>query len=271
VILLTDGLPSTDKNGALVAVPSTAIAQTAAAAAALKAAGIETYVIGFALPFGTDPTTLDAIAAAGGTGTAYSADNTASLEAAFKSIFDDVFRKTSAFGAVSQNSTAINDGSRVYQGRFDSTDWSGELEALKPKQDGTMVSQWSTNDTGRFAAHGARKVFTYKPGAGGVAFKVLTDLDATQQGLLATGSCGGALGTGAACAQARIDWMAATARTRSRRGRCASARACSATSSARRRTTCPTHARCTSGPTTACCTRSTPTPATSCSPTCPTG
>ena len=207
VILLTDGLPSTDKNGALVAVPSTAIAQTAAAAAALKAAGIETYVIGFALPFGTDPTTLDAIAAAGGTGTAYSADNTASLEAAFKSIFDDVFRKTSAFGAVSQNSTAINDGSRVYQGRFDSTDWSGELEALKPKQDGTMVSQWSTNDAGRFAAPSARKVFTYKPGSGGVAFKVLTDLDATQQGLLATGSCGGALGTGAACAQARIDWM----------------------------------------------------------------
>jgi type IV pilus assembly protein PilY1 len=207
VILLTDGLPSTDKNGALVAVPSTAIAQTAAAAAALKAAGIETYVIGFALPFGTDPTTLDAIAAAGGTGTAYSADNTASLEAAFKSIFDDVFRKTSAFGAVSQNSTAINDGSRVYQGRFDSTDWSGELEALKPKQDGTMVSQWSTNDAGRFAAPSTRKVFTYKPGSGGVAFKLLSDLDATQQGLLATGSCGGALGTGSACAQARIDWM----------------------------------------------------------------
>ena len=207
VILLTDGLPSTDKDGNLVAVPATGIAQTAAAAAALKAAGIETYVIGFALPFGTDPTTLDAIAAAGGTKTAYSADNTASLEAAFKSIFDDVFRKTSAFGAVAQNSTTINDGSRVYQGRFDSTDWSGEIEAFKPKADGSLVSKWSTNDAGRFAAHGVRKVFTYKPGTGGVDFKVLTDLDTTHQAALSSGSCGGTLGSGATCAQARIDWI----------------------------------------------------------------
>ena len=207
VILLTDGLPSTDKNGGLVAVPATAIAQAAAAAATLKAAGVETYVIGFALPFGTDPASLDAIAAAGGTTTAYNANDPASLAAAFKTIFDDIFRKTSAFGAVSQNSTAINDGSRVYQGRFDSTDWSGELEAMRPKDDGTMESKWSTNDAGRFAAPAARKVFTYKPGTGGVAFKLSGDLAAAQQTDLGNITCGGSLGTGAACAQARIDWL----------------------------------------------------------------
>lgn len=207
VILLTDGLPSTDKNGGLLADPAVAIAQAAAAAATLKAAGVETYVIGFALPFGTDPATLDAIASAGGTNTAYNANDSASLAAAFKTIFDDIFRKTSAFGAVSQNSTAINDGSRVYQGRFDSTDWSGELEAMRPKDDGSMESKWSTNDAGRFAAPADRKVYTYKTGSGGIEFKLLGSLDAAQQADLHTVPCGGSLATAAACGQARIDWL----------------------------------------------------------------
>ena len=207
VILLTDGLPSTDKSGGLVANPATALAQAAAAAAALKAAGVETYVIGFALPFGTDPASLDVVAAAGGTANAYNASDTASLQEAFKKIFDDIFRKTSAFGAVSQNSTAINDGSRVFQGRFDSTDWSGEIEALKPLGDGTLVSKWSTNDAGRFAVPALRKVFTLKPGTGGVEFKLLADLSVTQQDDLRASACGGALADPDTCAQARIDWM----------------------------------------------------------------
>jgi type IV pilus assembly protein PilY1 len=131
VILLTDGLPSTDKNGATLTNPAVALAG-AAAAAALKAAGVETYVIGFALPYGVDPATLNQVAAAGGTVTAYNAGDTTSLQQAFDTIFDDIFKKTSAFGSVSQNSTSINTGSVVFQGRFDSTDWSGEMVALKP-------------------------------------------------------------------------------------------------------------------------------------------
>ncbi len=207
VILLTDGLPSNDKTGAIVSDPTVALAAAAAAAAQLKAAGVETYVIGFALPYGTDPASLDVVAAAGGTTNAYNASDPASLAAAFKTIFDDIFRKTAAFGSVSQNSTAINDGSRVYQGRFDSTDWSGELESLKPKDDGTFESQWSTNDTGRIAAPASRKVFTLVPGAGGVAFKLLANLSAAQQDNLGSVACGGSLAVAADCAQARIDWL----------------------------------------------------------------
>ncbi len=207
VILLTDGLPSTDKSGALVANPATALAAAAAAAATLKAAGVETYVIGFALPFGTDPASLNAVAVAGGTDVAYNAGDSASLEAAFKTIFDDIFRKTSAFGSISQNSTAINDGSRVYQGRFDSTDWSGELEALQPKDDGSLISKWNTSDPGHIADAASRKVFTLRPGTGGVAFKDLGDLSTAQQNALRTGSCGGAIADGNSCGQARIDWL----------------------------------------------------------------
>ena len=107
VILLTDGLPSTNKDGTTLTNPTVALDGAKSAAAALKAAGVETYVIGFALPYGVDPATLNQVAAAGGTVTAYNAGDTTSLQQAFDTIFDDIFKKTSAFGSVSQNSTSI--------------------------------------------------------------------------------------------------------------------------------------------------------------------
>jgi type IV pilus assembly protein PilY1 len=205
VILLTDGLPSTSRNGTALSNPATAIDEAAAAAAALKADGVLTYVIGFALPYGTDPATLDRLAVAGGTAVHYDASDTSSLEAAFRTIFDDIFRRSSSFGSLSQNSAAINSGSRIYQARFDSTDWSGELVSLQPDAAGALSQVWSTADAGRIAAWGSRKVFTLKPGTGGVAFKTLADLSAAQQTALKTTNCSATL-TGDACAQARIDW-----------------------------------------------------------------
>jgi type IV pilus assembly protein PilY1 len=207
VILLTDGLPSTDRNGALITNPAAGSAAAVAAATALRTAGVTTYVIGFALPFGTDPATLNALAAAGDSGTAYMATDAASLQSAFDDIFDDVFRRTSAFGAVSQNTTSITTGSTVFQGRFDSTDWSGELTAYRPSTSGTLSAVWSTSDAGRIPAASSRKVFTMVPGVGGKAFQTLSDLSMAQQTALATPACGGALATAEACGQARIDWV----------------------------------------------------------------
>ena len=206
VVVLTDGLPSTNKNGVALANPAQAISETAAAAGVLLADKIETYIIGFALPYGTDPATLNTIAVAGGTDQAYNAGDQASLEAAFSAIFDDIFRKASSFGSVSQNSTAINTGSRIYQGRFNSTDWSGEIVAFKPETDGTLTTLWNTSDAGHIASSATRKVFTLVPGTGGVAFKTLTDLSATQQSALTTVNCSATL-TGNLCGQARIDWI----------------------------------------------------------------
>jgi type IV pilus assembly protein PilY1 len=205
VVLLTDGLPSTDKNGTTVSDPATALTAAAAAAATLKTAGIETYVIGFALPYGTDPRSLDQIAIAGGTDKAYDASSTTSLQEAFNQIFDDIFRKSSAFGSISQNSTAVTTTSRIFQGRFDSTDWSGEMVALNASAS-PMTTVWSTHDTGRIPAAASRKVFTYKPGTGGVAFKTLGDLTTTQQSNLTSVACSTTL-TGNSCGQARIDWL----------------------------------------------------------------
>jgi type IV pilus assembly protein PilY1 len=206
VVLLTDGLPSTRKDGTTLADPVVALKEATAAAAALKADGIETYIIGFALPYGVDPTTLNQIAVAGGTVKAYNASDSASLQAAFDAIFTDIFKKSSAFGSVSQNSTSINTGSMVFQGRFDSTDWTGEVVALRPEANGTLTSLWSSSDAGRIPAPANRKVFTLVPGVGGAEFKLLADLGAAQQTALTTVNCSAAL-TGAACGQARIDWI----------------------------------------------------------------
>lgn len=139
VVLLTDGLPSTDKNGALVATPATAIAAAAAAAAQLKSSKVETYVVGFALPTGVDPTTLDTIAAAGGTGTAYSASDSASLTSALNAIFSDILAKTGSAASVATNSTAILSDSAIYQAKFDSGDWSGRLLAYNLGSDGNKI------------------------------------------------------------------------------------------------------------------------------------
>ena len=207
VILLTDGLPSTDKNGALVANPASALTAAANAAQLLANNKVLTYVIGFALPYGTDPNSLNQIAVAGGTSGAYNAGDPASLQAAFDAIFDDIFRREGGYTAVAQSSTSLTDGARVFQATFNSSSWSGELKSVQPKADGTQTVKWSSNDAGRIAAWGQRKVFTLKPGVGGAAFKDLATLTTAQQTALGVGSCGGTLTTTAACAQARIDWL----------------------------------------------------------------
>ncbi len=205
-ILLTDGLPSTSRTGTALSDPVLALSAATDAAAALQAEGVLTYIIGFALPFGVDPDSLNDLAAAGGTGTAYNAGDSSTLTAAFEAILSDIMRRSSSFGSVSQNSTSINNGSLVFQGRFDSTDWSGEVVAMHPTVTGAMTPVWNSSDTGRIPAPADRKVFTMVPGVGGRALNVLSDLSSAQQSALATTNCSATL-TGTACAQARIDYL----------------------------------------------------------------
>lgn len=181
VVLVTDGLPSTDKNGVAVTVPATALAKAAEAAAALKADKVETYVVGFALPFGTDPATLNTIASAGGTHTAYSASDATSLTAALDSIFVDILTKVSSASSVATNSTQLDTDTKIYQARFDSADWTGQLLAYPIKSDGTLDAvAWDAGSAAKMPAHTARNITFFKPGAGGAAF-AWANLSAAQQ------------------------------------------------------------------------------------------
>jgi len=210
VALLTDGLPSTDKDGNPVSDPAAAITATAAAAASLLASNVETYVVGFALPFGTDPATLNIIADAGGTGSAFLADDPLSLHSAFDAIFTDILAKTGAAASAATNSTSLSTGSVVFQARFNSGDWSGQLLSRDISLTGTLSAtpNWDAGeviktqdfDTGR-------TILTFSRDSNdGIAFRwsSISGLsDTTQEDLLNQDAGGTADGQG----DDRVDFL----------------------------------------------------------------
>lgn len=193
VVFLTDGLPSTSAAGVALTVPATAIANAATAAGNLYTAArpVKSYVVGFALPYGTAPGILDTIAAAGGTGTAFNAANTATLNSAFTTIFSSILAQSGSAAAVALTSGSVVAGGKIYQGHFNSFDWSGNLAAYSTNAAGTIngvawdagtVLNTQNFDTGR-------KIITFKPStSAGVPFRWpaspaspgATELDASQ-------------------------------------------------------------------------------------------
>lgn len=172
VVLVTDGLPSTDKDGNLTSDSTSALSAAAAAAATLKTAGVETYVVGFALPYGTNPNQLNTIATSGGTGTAYSASNQATLNSALTAIFADILAKSGSAAAVATNSTSLNSSSAIYQAKFDPTDWSGQLLAYVVGTSGALPSSPTWDAATVLPAYSSRSIITYKPSTRtGIAFR----------------------------------------------------------------------------------------------------
>jgi type IV pilus assembly protein PilY1 len=203
-VLLTDGLPSTASNGTAVTNPTTALTAAAAAATALRTstAGVETYVIGFALPYGVNPATLDTIAAAGGgSTTAYSASNLTSLNATFNTIFADILTKTGSAASVATNSTNLKTESRVFQAKFSSADWSGQL--LQYKLNDLINSEWDTGSKINSQTPNSRVIIT-KGATGGIPFRwSTTNLTSSQQTYLNQNASGVADGLGSR----RVDYL----------------------------------------------------------------
>jgi type IV pilus assembly protein PilY1 len=209
VILITDGLPSTDKNGNIVANPTAAISAAAAAATDLKASGVETYVVGFALPYGTDPATLNTIATAGGTGAAYSASDLASLTSVLDTIFHDILSKSNSFSSVASNSTRLDSGTQVYQAKFDATDWSGQLVAYKVNTStGALTPVWEVSTL--LPAHASRNIYTYNPSAAagfrGISF-LWDDLTTTPSGTSQQDYLNKLSGVNDGKGKLRVDWL----------------------------------------------------------------
>lgn len=202
IALMTDGLPSTDRNGNVISNPVTAIADAAGAANALMSTSIgvtggnvETYVIGFAL----NSPELDTIASAGGTSSAYMANDQASLEAAFNTIFSDILAKTGASSSAATNSTSLTSNSHIYQARFNSGDWSGQLLSTVIDTSGVLGAiVWDAAD--HLPAPAARKIITYsRDTKDGIPFQwadISALSDTTQQNILNSNALGVADGLG---------------------------------------------------------------------------
>jgi len=168
VVLISDGLPTQDLNGAswpplgsaaaqgygltatfnadgsLGTTNDQALTDTIANLAKLKTAGINTYIIG--LGAGVDPTvnpqaaaTLQAMAIAGGTGSYYPASSPSALVSDLNNILISVQSGSLSTTAAAVNSTTLQNGSVEYQSNFTSSDtpyqdWTGNLieKALNP-------------------------------------------------------------------------------------------------------------------------------------------
>ncbi len=187
VILVTDGLPSVDSAGNNVS-GAGALTDAANAAAALMTSGVKTYVVGFAMPFGTDPTALDQLALAGGTNSALLASDPASLSTALLSIFDTIKKETSTAAALAANSTRLDstgsgDTTYIYQAKFNSADWSGSLTAFPLATNGVVLAEaWSTDDVGVIPSNLTRNIYTWN-GTTGLEFTSgnFSLLDSAQQ------------------------------------------------------------------------------------------
>ncbi|MEE9302773.1 MAG: PilC/PilY family type IV pilus protein, partial [Thiotrichaceae bacterium] len=215
IALMTDGLPSVSANGTILTNPVTAIDAAEAAALALKSTSIgitggdvETYVIGFSLPLGIDPTALDQIAVAGGTTNFYQANDQATLESAFDTIFSDILAKTGASSSAATNSTSLSSNSHIYQARFNSGDWTGQLLSTNISTLGVLGTiDWDAGALLNSPTASARKIITFsRDTKDGIPFQWanLNGLsDTTQRDILNRDG----LGVADAKGQERVDYL----------------------------------------------------------------
>lgn len=202
VLLATDGNPTGKIDGSMYSLAEMANSYNAATAtwtfgtaqtdvftsvSALRATpyggrnyDVQTYVVGLgdSVANASSVATLNRMAALGGTNQALLASNAAGLSDAFRAISVDIIARTSAASSVSLNSGSWNTGAKVYQGRFSSSDWSGQLLSFPLGSSGTpsATADWDAGQKVN-AQHWStgRQVLTYKPsaalGARGVAFR----------------------------------------------------------------------------------------------------
>lgn len=205
LVLLTDGFPSVTDAGTPSSDTTTMLnSVTTAVSNAYSGANVTTYIVGFALPFGTNPQQLDVIANAGGTGTSYYADDPTSLSQAFSTIFSNILSRTAAAASVALSSGYISSNSSVYQAKFNSSNWSGDLLSIPLSSSGQLPSNqstinWSAATQLNNIAATSRVIETYKPSTGkGIAFEwpvnsaspTSTELDASQITALNTNMAG---------------------------------------------------------------------------------
>jgi len=111
--------------------------------------------------------------------------NAGKLEEQLNKAFDEIVARTSSAAAAATNSTRLDTNSMVYQARFNSANWTGQLLAYGLNSDGSIGSlSWDAADL--IPTENDRNIFSYDPfatGTKGVTFEY-ANLNTSQQGLL---------------------------------------------------------------------------------------
>ena len=96
------------------------------------------------------------------------------LIGALNKAFSTIEGKVSSASAVAANSTRLDTGTQVYQAKFKSTDWSGQLQAYSANTSTGALTPTLEAST-LIPAYGSRNIWTYNPslsaGSRGVAFQ----------------------------------------------------------------------------------------------------
>ncbi|MGN5139288.1 hypothetical protein ACTG15_14985 [Aeromonas sp. 164P] len=149
-------------------------------------------------PYDSDAKKIDDLwhAAVNSRGDFFSATDPDEFATALSSTLSQIAARNSSASSVTANATRLNDGSQIYQARFNSGDWSGQLLAIALAKDGSLGSTlWDAAQ--KIPQPAARKVFTWQAGAG-VEF-TWNALNDANKALLAINNDG--LG------QARLDYL----------------------------------------------------------------
>ncbi|WP_083491708.1 pilus assembly protein [Pseudomonas taeanensis] len=117
---------------------------------------------------------------------------------AIKIALSSIIARTGSASAVASNSTRLDTDTFVYQAKFNSADWSGELLAYSIAANGQISSQAWTTDNGIPSAS-ARNIVTWN-GAQGIDFVATNWLSLSQ-------SQRDALNNGDALGLARLEWI----------------------------------------------------------------
>lgn len=142
---------------------------------------IQTYIVGMGDTL-ANPSSVAALnkmaSLGGGYNTAFLGSDVSALTLAFQSIVGDIQSKVSAASSVALNGGSWNTGSSLYQAKFSSADWSGNLLAFPVAKDGTVGSTATWESAAQVKLQNwdsQRNVLTYKPsavaGAHGIPFR----------------------------------------------------------------------------------------------------
>lgn len=214
VVLLTNGLPSVDSTGNVETVGGqidtcTMTQRAISAASSLHATAdqyglgkVNLYVVGYALPpfalqyyntmCSVSGNPLDNMASAGGTGSAFMANNPATLQTALSSVFTNILQSSGSSSALTSNSTSLSSSSYLYQASYSTADWTGHLKALAVSSSGaSSTATWDAATV--MPPAGSRDLVTYN-GSAGQPF-TWSNLSANEQCLLASQAAGCTLTT----------------------------------------------------------------------------
>ncbi len=119
-------------------------------------------------------------AAINGHGGFYNAQSPQEFAVSMTNALKKVAGRESSAASIATNSTRIDTGTYIYQAKYDSRDWHGEIRAISINSDGSIgsaVAGW--DGTGNLGSYASRNIYTYN-GSNAVSF-VYGNLSPTQQ------------------------------------------------------------------------------------------